>query len=554
MARIFASARFRSSVILFGTVVLFALHLYRIQKNPYHFWAPAIDPKLFGSVALHFLENRGFRFDALEAYQLSEKTTSLDCYTFSFLHPFFIALSMKLLHDRSFFPILYSTALWMSLCLPLFYCVLRRLVPPWPALVGALLFCVSPDMLSLGPSGQSEPLMFVILFSALISFWYIKLPCLSSLVSGACLGFVNLTRPSGMILAPAFIYLHLKTRRSLGTFAFLGGFLVPTLFGNFLVHKVQLQYNRLAYPLVGSRPFGGPDEHRFSPEEKSLFSVVTRYPIPLLKKVIHSSIKMVRKPYLFLTDYWVFLPALLTLLWRRRSPWFGSTALAIVFSTASVVFYWYVPRVTLHLQPLLFTFAFLYLYWIRQSISFRSALVSLALSVPVAIILSQRISGDVKMIFESVVATILAMSLCGQYKFHTSFKRALPIVSLCLFLAIQARGLNSNIKALLRWQEPADLFPFQKAMERLGETDIPKDSIFFTEEMRNLAWHAGVRGFLLPENQCEIIKFLDRFPQGKYVIFLEKIDPDYEKQLAYCKLLPIPLNLPGLWVYGKPGL
>jgi len=541
------TARWAWPLLGMGMLILFSYNWYRALKYGEGMWTAGHDLKHYGTLARNFLRGLGFRVDAIHVMQLSDAKHSLDSYVFAFIHPLIIAVLMKVLKDPSYMPVFYTTAIYMTLILPLAYLFLRRAVSPGLALWGAFLLAFCPSLLNLELLGLTESLMFVVLFILLISLFQIRAPLVSAFVSGLCLGILHLSRATGMILAPGFFFVTWRTRKMLGLVLFAIGFLLPTALGMWSSSRGDIKYAETYSPIKEIEHFGGPDLNVYMPERPSTLKGLWMYREFVFRKAMSYGTRMLKEINAWWGDWWVFAPAMLFLLWRKRSPWLVFFLLSYATSMASVLLFWYDYRVQIHLVGFHLFFALCYLKLLWRTIDRKSAIRAGLFFVGLALI-NRHLSPVAFLVMESLIAVILLLPVLGR-----SWSRAMkPMAGALAFgfcLMVQWQEVKLN---WINFHEPErpGIKAYQQSMTHLRELGISQDSLIIARYQRDVTWFSDNRCLAIPWNLKETMAFLKRFPEEKYFLFTERPEEFFDAELRSLGLKEIAGGYPNLWIYG----
>jgi len=534
-------------VVALATALLVVFNLFRAQKFGTALWIAGHDLKHYGTIALRYLDGFGFRVDAIHVMQLHESLKSLDQYVFHFVHPWIIAQMMKLTGDRSYYPVFYTTALYSAFSIPLAYYFLRKYFSPLTSL-GASLFCAfSVPYLTPVRLGMTEPLMFPMLVMIFIAITRIRSEIGNPFVSGFLLGVLHVTRSTGIILAPAFFLFTWRSRGIRAVLLFALGMAIPTALGYWIITPGPLKYSHTYSVSSEIVHFGGPSLNEYQPERLNRFSNLHNYAPYIFNKVVAYGTAMIRDLSPFWGDFWVFVPAMALLFWRRRSPWFYFFTVAFALSTLSVVAFWYDARVNLHLIAFTLFFAVLYLYRQRQSIG-RTELLGAAVFALLFIIGNHFVPRGYNFIPQMLVAIVLALPFVGRAA-YARWKKPALVTALGFVLAVQYYQTRGNIR-LLADLEPHEFRPYQIELTQINSRGIPRNALILSEWSRDVTWFAGNRSVYFPNNLVETMKFLERFDVPKYVVLAS---PPTEKALAQINAVGfkrLDLGLDALWIYG----
>ncbi len=533
-------------IIACGMAVLFAYNIFRAVKYGEGLWAAGHDLKHYGTMARNFIRGLGFRVDAIHVMQLSDAKHSLNSYVFAVIHPLIIAGLMKLLGDSSYRPVFYTTAIYMTLILPLAYCYLRKMVSPFLATWGAFLLAFCPALLNLELLGLTESLMFVVLLT-IFMLQRMKPPLMASFLSGLGLGVLHLSRATGMILAPGFFYLTWRTRRSWGVALFALGFLIPTSFGLWSSSRGEIKYAETYSPVKEIEHFGGPDLNIYMPVRPGTLQAMWTYRKFVLRKAFSYGKRMLREINNWWGDWWVFAPALLWLLWRKRSPWLGFFLLSYATSMASVLLFWYDYRVQIHLVGFHLFFALCYLKLLRHSLNRRTCLAAGIFFLVLAVV-NRHLSEQTFVLLEAIIAAILLLPVLGR-GWSRQWRPIAIATAAGFFLMIQWSQLKVN---WTNFQEPPreGIRPYQWSLTHLREMGISQDSLILAQPQRDVTWFADNRSVFLPGNLKETLDFLSRFPEKKYVLLISPPSEALVSEFKKIGLKQFPSIETNLWIYG----
>jgi hypothetical protein len=315
--------------------------------------------KYYADIARNVAEGKGFLRNAFHVSELREGITELKASTFFVLHPWIISLLMRLEGDHSFWPVLHTSLLYACLSFILLAVLLKKWFSPIPAALLSLFFILCPQVSQVSRIGLTELLMLMILISIAVAYYsdWDSWPG-KAVVVGILLGLMNLSRPTGILLFPAFIYFWLRNHGLKPTVLFVFSFIFICLIGYWQESSATLHAVRFSN--LTRETIGGPDFDWFEPNPKSGWELTLNFIGPVMEKATRFFTHMLSEPYLFFSDFWVFLPVAFLLLSKRFTQWNISLALALFAAIGSVIFYWYEPRVTFQFSFFTFILALLY--------------------------------------------------------------------------------------------------------------------------------------------------------------------------------------------------
>jgi len=523
---------------------------WQISRNPWYFWGPAVDAKSYAAVARNVLQGAGFRWNAIDSFEITTSMRSLDCFTTYYFHPLLIAAVMKMRGDMSQVSALYTGVICGVLCIPLAYLILRNFFSPYFALFGTFFFCLLPSTLWRGPTGLSEPVALLLFFIALSSFSHMRIPAAKGIVLGICLGLMNTTRPTGLVLAPAFLYLAFHANRFKGVLLFALFFLLPSLAIFFMGSAGALHYSGVTHftnMLVGYGALDQVDTVSIAPARRA-FQIV-----PFL----HTSYLYLRQALFgmseYLTEDWIFVPVGMLLIRRKHPEWFVFLLISAVCSFAAVVFYWGVPRYTEHLHIFVVVCILIFLQETYSRGESKRFLVQIAMGLAMVPLFSvSRLGWEAKTLVGVIITWYFFLSAS---RVSTPKRRNINhSLALSLVLATTVYYLNFHVRCLLNWRQPASPSDFQASAAKLIELGVPRNSIIVSDVYRELPWFLGTDCISWPGRPLPLLTRLETTSRPLYIVLK---DPPTDSALAELKQISysqVFTALPGITVFSREGM
>jgi hypothetical protein len=147
---------------------------------------------------------------------------------------------------------------------------------------------------------------------------------------------------------------------------------------------------------------------------------------------------------------------------------------------------------------------------------------------------------------------VLALSLllvCAVRKFSYARHWVVPAVWLGIVLATTAQNFSRGIAYHQERWASVDWTPFQRALQKLENTDIPMDATVISDEPWDVSWFTGRLAIKRPFGLKRLLSMLPSDARPIFLLESRKPAPWWEAEILRSGFSKVPARLNDVWLY-----